>query len=413
MTSGASAFAALIVVVTLSACAGRPDGVLIPAATAAGPEIQTSTVDMLVATTRAPSEEPGVVFSGERGADVSVENIVVSIPPEGTREIGEVAWPNRLPGDPARDFVASSITSLDQAGARAWIDQQSSGRRQLLIFVHGFNNTYAESVFRFAQIVHDSGTTAAPVLFTWPSRASIFAYNYDRDSANYSRTALEEILRAAVDDPQVQDVTVMAHSMGSWLTMEALRQMAIRDGEIAPKLRNVILASPDVDVDVFGSQIADIGTDGPKITLFTSRDDRALEVSRRIAGGVNRLGLIDASQEPYRSQLEAAGITVLDLSALRAGDRTNHSKFAQSEEVVKLIGNRLIAGQEVSDANVSLGEQIGATTLGVAQTAGSAAGAVATAPIAIFDEEARRELAERVDETARGLGGTVQTAVGQ
>ncbi len=195
--------------------------------------------------------------------------------------------------------------------------------------------------------------------------------------------------------------------------MEALRQMAIRDGRIAAKIQNVILASPDLDVDVFGRQLDEIGKKRPKFTLFVSQDDRALQLSRRISGDVDRLGQIDPSKEPYRSQLEAAGITVLDLTALRGGDSLNHGKFAESPEVVKLLGNRLIAGQTVTDSNVGLGEQIGAVALGTAQTVGGAASVAVNAPIAIFDPETRRTYGEQVGRVGSSLGGTVQTAVGQ
>ena len=63
---------------------------------------------------------------------------------------------------------------------------------QVLVFVHGFNNRFEDAVFRFAQIIHDSRADVAPVLFTWPSKGSVFAYGYDRESANYSRDALED-----------------------------------------------------------------------------------------------------------------------------------------------------------------------------------------------------------------------------
>ena len=46
----------------------------------------------------------------------------------------------------------------------------------------------------------------------------------------------------------------MAHSMGTWLAVETLRQMAIRDGRVPVKIQQVILASPDLDVDVFGEE---------------------------------------------------------------------------------------------------------------------------------------------------------------
>ncbi|MBD4969725.1 alpha/beta hydrolase, partial [Xanthomonas citri pv. citri] len=89
------------------------------------------------------------------------------------------------------------------------------------------------------------------------------------------------------------------------------------------------------------------GKQHPRFTLFTSRDDKALALSRRISGNIDRLGQIDPSIEPYRSELEKAGITVIDLTQLKAGDRLNHGKFAASPEVVQLIGQRLVAGQTI------------------------------------------------------------------
>lgn len=165
------------------------------------------------------------------------------------------------------------------------------------------------------------------------------------------------MLTRLAKDKSIGEVTVMAHSMGTWLAVEALRQMAIRNGRVDPKISNVILAAPDLDVDVFSRQFASFGKAPPKFTLFVSQDDRALSLSRRISGNVDRLGQIDPSVEPYRSQLEKAGITVLDLTKLQSGDRLNHGKFAESPEVVRLIGDRLIASQTVTDSDVGLGRR--------------------------------------------------------
>jgi esterase/lipase superfamily enzyme len=392
----------------VAGCAGRQVGTLVPVA-ATVPD--ASIVDMMVATTRAKSTEPGVVFSGERGPTLALDNIVVSIPPDRNRKVGEVTW--AVPGDPARDFVTLKVEPMTGNEPGEWFRRVAGKQRRLLVFVHGFNNRYEEAVYRFAQIAHDSGSDAAPVLFTWPSRGNIFAYNYDKESANYSRTALETLLRDAAAKPEIQEITVMAHSMGSWLTMEALRQLSIRDGRLPAKIRNVILASPDLDVDVFSRQLQEIDTRNVKMTIFVSNDDRALDVSRRIAGGVDRVGSIDPNQEPYKSEIERAGITVLDLTALQAGDPTNHLKFAASAEVVKLIGNRLIQGQKVSNSDISLGERIGAAALGTAQTVGSAATTVATAPGALIDPTARQVFRDQAGTLGRNFGGTLKTAVGR
>ena len=167
---------------------------------------------------------------------------------------------------------------MDLKQAVSWSHQALTGvpKRRVLLFVHGFNNKFEEAVFRYAQIIHDSRAPVVPVLFTWPSRGSVLAYGYDHESASYSRDALESVLQSLAHDPQVGEISILAHSMGNWLTMEALRQMAIRDGHVAPKIKNLMLAAPDVDVDVFKRQLADIGPNSAQVTLFVSQDDRAL-----------------------------------------------------------------------------------------------------------------------------------------
>lgn len=398
--------ALLVFLSVLAGCASRPEGVLIPVGDAVSPG--TTKVDLVVATTRRPSDNPGILFSGERDKLVSLNEIVVSIPPEKNRKAGEVQWPKKLPPDPQKDFTTVSVTPLktdvEMAG---WVRPHLTKSRRVMVFVHGFNNTFEDSVYRFAQIVHDSGADVAPVIFTWPSRASVFDYNYDKESTNYSRDALEQILRAIVREPEVKDITVMAHSMGSWLTVEALRQMAIRDGRVNAKITDVILASPDLDVDVFSKQFLAMGKQHPRFTLFTSRDDKALALSRRISGNIDRLGQIDPSIEPYRSELEKAGITVIDLTQLKAGDRLNHGKFAASPEVVQLIGQRLVAGQTITDSQVGLGDRLGAVAMGTAQGVGTAASLVVTAPIAVFDPNTRKTYDEQIDRFGRAVGNTV------
>src|SRR5690606_30137597 len=131
----------------------------------------------------------------------------------------------------------------------------STPHRRVLVFVHGYNTRFEEAVYRFAQIVHDSRAPALPVLFTWPSRGRLLEYAYDRESANYSRDALEAILQTMAKDKAVGEISILAHSMGNWVTLEALRQMSIRNGALSPKIKSVMLAAPDVDVDVFRRQI--------------------------------------------------------------------------------------------------------------------------------------------------------------
>lgn len=96
---------------------------------------------------------------------------------------------------------------------------------------------------------------------------------------------------------------------------------------------HIVLASPDIDIDLFRTQVAQL----PKLLIekmyiLVSSDDAALRFSRRIAGGVPRVGAADTAE------LERLGVTVIDLSDVKDSSSGSHSKFAGSPEVVKLIG---------------------------------------------------------------------------
>jgi esterase/lipase superfamily enzyme len=379
----------------LAACAGRPEGNLVAMeAHIAG----ASTVDMLVATTRAPVEAPpGVMFGGERGRGLRFADIAVSIPPDSVRKVGDVQWPAQFPGDPAHDFVTLRADRMELAEAKTAFDRRIAANpgHHALVFVHGYNTRFEEAVYRFAQVAHDSGADVVPVLFTWPSRGKALEYLYDRESANYSRDGLEAVLQALADDPKVSEVSILAHSLGNYVAVEALRQMAIRDRGLPAKFKNIMLASPDIDVDVFRRQIAEIenGHAAPPITLFVAQDDKALGLSKLIAGDEPRLGAVDPSQEPYRGVLAEAHVRVVDLTAVATDDPARHGKFA-SADVVHAIGVRLASGQTLSDAKSNLGETVGAMALNATHAVGAVAAGVATAPFdakgAVVDRHTRR-----------------------
>lgn len=371
-------FGALLV---LPAC-GHPVGVMMPVEPAAHAS-KTSQVEMLVATNRQPSGDPGTLFNGERSPRPFLTEVAVSVPQR--REPGTVQWPRRLPPDPAKEFAVTRVQQVETLSeATAWFRQHVSGGHAL-VFVHGYNNKYEDSVFRLAQIVHDSRMQAAPILFTWPSRAQFTAYEYDKESANYSRTALEQSLQVLASNPDVKDITILAHSMGTWLTMEALRQMGIRNDQLNPKITNVILASPDIDIQVFAKQFVEMGRHTARFTIFVSQDDKALAVSSLITGRVQRLGSVNPADEPYRSRFEQAGIAVVDLTKLDTGDSLNHGKFAESPDIVRLIGERLMKGQTLTDSRVTLGDGVAAVIGGTARTIGTVAATTISAPLHVVE----------------------------
>jgi esterase/lipase superfamily enzyme len=304
----------------------------------------TARVPLLVATTRKKAvEDPGEMFGGERSDALSYAAITVSIPPD--RKVGAVQWPGALPGDPKRDFMTVSADYIDHKAFAASIADTARRTRQprVLIFVHGFNNRFDDAVYRFAQIVHDSKAEAVPILFTWPSRGDVRlrSYTYDRESANYSRDALEGLIDQIAAYPHIKEIHLLAHSMGNWVMLEALRGRSLRHvARGNDKVKQAMMVAPDVDIDVFRATIKRMGPNRPKMLLFASQDDGALSLSKEIWGGVDRIGEVGAT-EPYRTEFERDRIAVYDLSGLRTAGGSAHSRaFDDIGDVMELVRQR-------------------------------------------------------------------------
>ena len=173
-----------------------------------------------------------------------------------------------------------------------------------------------------------------------------------------------------------------------------------------------MLAAPDVDVDVFRTEIAGIEAPGTKFSLFVSQDDRALAVSQRVWGNVPRIGAVDPEAEPYRSEFAAARIEVFDLTKLKTDDATRHAKFAASPEVVRLIGTRLVEGQTIEENKAGLGDRMGRVAHGAASMLGSAASLAVSAPLAVIDGRTRDNLGERIGEFGDDTADTLRSTAG-
>jgi esterase/lipase superfamily enzyme len=101
-----------------------------------------------------------------------------------------------------------------------------------------------------------------------------------------------------------------------------------------------MLASPDLDMDVFAAQMARIRP--AKVTVFATANDRALSLSSRIAGARTRVGAIDPSRPEDRAALEKLGAKVYDLSTFSDGF-IGHGAYADAPDVIHAIGAQLAA----------------------------------------------------------------------
>jgi len=167
--------------------------------------------------------------------------------------------------------------------------------------------------------------------------------------------------------------------MGNWVTVEAFRQIMI-SGKVpaAKKVGTIVLAAPDIDVDVFKSQMRRIGKPRKPFVIILSKDDRALGLSKFIAGDKDRLGSYADHQD-----LNALGAVVIDLSDVEADDMSNHGKFAEIADIAPQLKQVLAEGIG-SDRGAG---KVRREVAGLAIGALSAPATILSLPIRIFANE--------------------------
>ncbi len=310
---------------SLGGCWGPRDGII---AGAAGTTAALARPDptLLVATTRRPvanGQRPW--FSGERGRGLAFARARMAGPSESL--VGRVA--SVVTGD----WAVAGVEATATEGAADAFAGAAVGK-DVLLYVHGYRETFetaSVSAMELSRGVEFRGVTG---LFTWPSGGATFDYAYDRESALWSRDALEDLLLALARSPSGGRVHLVAHSMGSFLTLETLRNLRAAGGDAAmAKIASVTLASPDVDIDQFVRAVERLGPDARKITVISSANDRALELSRRLAGGVARAG---AAEREKLARLEEFGVRIADATEFGSG-LINHDLFLTNPEVKAVV----------------------------------------------------------------------------
>ncbi|WP_050528591.1 alpha/beta hydrolase [Pseudorhodobacter aquimaris] len=330
----AGALLCCLVLLVLTACAPRPGTESLTPVPSAKTVLNQVTIK--VATTRVFDPVTGS-YSDARAPALSYESFTVSIPPthKATRIEISQAGP-----DPMTSFAVTERHHLTGLGP----SNPAQGKQDIMIFVHGYNYTFAESLFRLAQVAVDGEIAETPVLFAWPSAASVVGYLADKDAATYSRDDLVMLLADVAADPDIGEITLFGHSMGGWLVAEALRQLRLSgQDKVIDRLENVVLAAPDIDLDVFHRQLRTIGPLTPPMTLLVSADDRALRLAEWLAGSRARLGTTDASDPKVQALAATHGLLVIDISKVDALDPSNHNRFAGLMTVLPRVPSSTLA----------------------------------------------------------------------
>lgn len=331
----------LVVFLLVIGCAPRGEIVIDKSAASVG-----AVERIFVAANRNPDDQPS------RG--MNFHRIDISVPPD--REIGTIKYPRpgRAP-DPRSEFLVTDDEALQgMPGFRRAIERELAGRpiqqSDLILFVHGFNTSYAEGVYRFAQVAHDLHLPGVRTHFSWVSHKSPLAYAADRDSVLYSRKDLVATIEELTRVQGRGKVILVGHSMGAELLMESLQQLALAGRrDVLDKIGGVVLQAPDINVSVFRSQARTIGKLPQPFFIFTSQRDRALRLSALVSNQPRRLGTLE---DP--AAVQDLDVVLVDVGAYNTG--IGHFNAASSPALIGILSRvteleRMFAGDYGSAAN--------------------------------------------------------------
>lgn len=223
---------------------------------------------------------------------------------ESIRDLGVLAVP--LAQMEVRDgrYMLTHAAANQIAAGRATLHKlitdrlADSPRKDVYIFVHGFNNTFEDATFRLAMAWHMAGRPGVPIVYAWPAgHGGLTGYAVDRESGEFTVSHLRRFLKDVAACEEVERIHLIAHSRGTDVAISAVRELNIetraknlRTKEVY-KLDDIVLAAPDLDAEVFEQRFAieDLHLAANRVTVYLSKTDFALAVSRWMFGG-SRVG---------------------------------------------------------------------------------------------------------------------------
>jgi esterase/lipase superfamily enzyme len=404
--------AVITVALLVAGCASKPRQLMptpllyqqpstIPAVVRAVQAQGSSTgVDLLYVTDRGPETDPesGLPYGQTRSRSIAFGSARVEIGPDVSWEtleresrlaqrtrdldlsLGRVAELGRFPETPYNVEMRADGVYRDAADMR----QHETARRQfveelhqrlarspnkeVMLYVHGFNETFATAAFTAAELCHFLGRKPVCAFFTWPASSKgdfLTSYTSTTESARYAENDLRKMIRLLASTPGVERVHLLAHSRGTAVLMSTVRALfsevvaAGKEPSDVLHIGNLVLFSPDIDVDLFGQDITG-GISDPdmysvwpsqripmglrdRLTIYTSPQDRALFVSRILFRSRLRVGGLRAEDIPVSIQRYFEPFNKLDI-IIYEGKRTDtfgHSYFTTnprvSSDVIQLL----------------------------------------------------------------------------
>jgi esterase/lipase superfamily enzyme len=365
-------------------------------------------VDLFYITNRAKESNPESVlpYGQSRSSSVAFGSARVQIGPDisweslesesrrsvRTRDLdlslGKVKEIGRFPAEPYNVEVRADGLYRSAADMRVHYEAKDmfqaelekrlarSKTKDVIVYVHGFNETFATAAYTAAELCHFLGRESVCALYTWPASSTgnfLTSYTSTTESARYAEDHLRKMLRVLASTPGLNGVHLLAHSRGAAVLMSTLRGLFIESVAAGKEpintlhIDNLVLFSPDIDYDLFAQDIT-AGLSDPdmysvwpserlpralrgRFTVYSSPNDRALLVSQFLFRSKMRIGNVRTENISEAVQRYLEPFDRLDI-IIYQGDRTDafgHSYFTSNPRVSSDVIQLLRFGKKLGD----------------------------------------------------------------
>jgi len=288
-------------------------------------------IDVYYATDR-KANKPSIMkdrFIGKRDKAKLTQYGITQVSIPDVHEIGNIEtrklWKFEFSEDPEKHITIADIQELNSTDYFQKIKNsiKDSEGKNAFIFIHGFNVSFEDAAKRTGQIAYDLEFKGVPVFYSWPSQGKFSRYTEDEANIKWSQPHIESFIEDFALNSGVENIYLLAHSMGSRGLTRAYVNLLKKNPALKSKFKEIILAAPDIDADVFKDQIAPKMADiGAPVTLYSSSEDIALKASHAIHGHT-RAG------DSGEGQLILTGFESIDSTNVKS-DFIGHSSYADN-----------------------------------------------------------------------------------
>lgn len=291
-----------------------------------------------------------VSYGPDRARRLEIGRALVTIPKDRSAGAVPRPWDLRIAQlsiyrqveDHKKHQVIEEIATIPKvefvAKARELVKQSSTYKAHALVYIHGYNTTFDDALYRTAQLTYDLKFDGAAFLYTWPSSAQ--SYIFDRDSVQVAGLHFKEFLDIVLSQTGAEKVNLIAHGLGNQLLLPVLRDLKARNPAFASNINEIVLAAPDIDRDAFLFLNGELQGLAKGITLYASSNDVALQAARIVSNNRPRAGDIDAAGPTIAPGVDTIDVSVLSSELMALNHAISRTALFHDMELLFKTGRR-------------------------------------------------------------------------